>query len=125
MNIFYCNGIHAGKWTAAANANFDFKVSGKAPAPASLEIATKLNYALSPKTAVGIENYTGIGEVRRLGRFGGSDQAAYATLDTAIGTWDLNLGIGRGYGASADKWIAKAIVSVPLNWKINRRSKAH
>jgi hypothetical protein len=118
-------GIHAGKWTAAANANFDFKVSGPAPAPGTLEIATKLNYALSPKTAIGIENYNGAGEIRDLGRFASSDQAAYLTVDTSVGKWDLNFGLGRGYGSNPDKWIAKAIVSVPLDWSLNRRLKAH
>lgn len=56
-------GGHAGKWTAAANANFDFTVSGPNPAPADLEIATKLNYAVSRKTAFGIENYSGVGAI--------------------------------------------------------------
>ena len=111
-------GMHSGKWTAATNANLDFKLSGPAPAPASLEIATKLNYKLSAKTAFGIENYTGIGEVRRLGRFSTSDQSSYLALDTSVGKWDLNLGIGRGYGSNPDKWIAKAIVRVPLGWSL-------
>lgn len=107
-------GIHAGKWTAALNANIDFKISGPAPAPASLELASKLNYALTPRLRVGVENYTGMGEFRHLGRFGSSEQASYATLDTLVGKWDLNFGIGRGYGANADKWIAKFIIGVPL-----------
>lgn len=118
-------GIHSGKLIAAANANLDFKVSGPAPAPASLEIATKLSYAVSPKTAVGIENYTGTGEIRRLGHLGSNNQSTYLTADTSIGKWDLNLGIGRGYGSNPDKWIAKAIISVPLDWSIRSRPRAH
>ena len=111
-------GVKSGKWTAAANAILDFKVAGPAPAPATLEIATKFSYAISPKTALGIENYNGTGQVRRLGHFGTSEQSSYLTADTSIGKWDLNLGIGRGYGSNPDKWIAKAIVSVPLNWSV-------
>ncbi|HYZ48558.1 MAG TPA: hypothetical protein VE567_06655 [Sphingomonas sp.] len=107
-------GTHQGKWTLAANLNFDFKVSGPAPAPASLELATKANFAVTPKFALGIENYTGLGEVRGLGRFGSSEQTTYVTADTSIGKWDLNLGVGRGYGANPDRWIVKAIVGVPF-----------
>lgn len=118
-------GVHAGKWTAAANANFDFKVSGPASAPADLEIATKLNYAVSAKTAIGVENYTGVGQIRRFGRFGDSEQSTFVTADTSLGKWDLNLGVGHGYGTNPDRWIAKAIVSVPLNWSLNRRGKSH
>jgi len=109
-------GTHSGKVTAAINTNLDFKVSGPAPAPASLEIATKLSYAISRKTALGIENYNGLGDVRRLGQFGSSEQSTYLTADTSIGAWDLNLGFGHGYGSNPDGWIAKAIVSVPLRW---------
>ena len=111
-------GVHSGKWTAAANLNFDFKVSGPASAPATLELATKVDYSLSAKTAFGIENYNGLGETRALGRFGRSEQSTYATIDTSIGKWDVNLGIGHGYGSNPDQWIAKAIVSVPLRMSI-------
>jgi hypothetical protein len=115
-------GIHSGKWTAAANANLDFKVSGPAPSPATLEIATKVDYAVSPKTALGIENYSGVGEVRELGQFGRSEQSTYVTADTRFGKWVFNFGVGHGYGRNPDKWILKAIVSVPLNWSIMSRS---
>ncbi len=107
-------GVRFGKWTAAVNANIDFTVSGPAPGPASLEIATKLNYALSPRVALGVENFTGVGEFRALGQFGNSEQASYLTIDTSFGRWDLNLGIGRGYGSNPDKWIVKAVIGVPI-----------
>ena len=113
-------GVRSGKWTAAANANLDFKVSGPAPAPATLEIATKVDYAISDKTALGIENYNGVGEVRDLRNFRSSEQSTYVTVDTSVGKWDLNLGVGHGYGSNPDGWIAKAIVSVPLNLSLSR-----
>jgi hypothetical protein len=111
-------GVHAGKVTAAANANLDFTVAGPVGAPASLEIATKVSYAISARTALGIENYNGVGELRRFGRFSEREQSTYLTADTAVGKWDLNFGVGHGYGANRDKWIAKIIVSVPLHWSI-------
>jgi hypothetical protein len=114
-------GIHAGRLTAAANANLDFKVAGPAPAPASLEIATKVSYAITPKLSLGIENYTGTGEIRRLGHFGTSEQSTYLNADTSIGKLDLNLGVGHGYGNNPDKWIVKAIVGVPLGWSVRTR----
>ncbi len=112
-------GLRTGKWTLAANANIDFVVSGPAPGPASLEIATKVNYALTPKLALGVENYTGVGEFRGLGQFGNSEQASYVTIDTSVGHWDLNIGVGRGYGSNPDKWILKAVVGVPINIRLH------
>ncbi|MBN8806827.1 MAG: hypothetical protein J0I47_01110 [Sphingomonas sp.] len=107
-------GVHAGRWTVAANANIDFTVSGPAPGPASLEIASKISYAVTRGFSIGIENYNGVGEFRRLGRFGTSDQSTYLTADTHVGKWDLNVGVGRGYGANKDHWTVKAIVGVPF-----------
>jgi hypothetical protein len=110
-------GMRFGGWTAAVNANVDFTLSGPAPAPASLELASKLNYAVSSKVALGIENFTGLGDLRALGRFASSEQASYVIVDTSIGRWDLNLGIGRGYGTNPDKWLIKAVIGVPIGRK--------
>lgn len=107
-------GARLGKLTLAANANIDFTVSGPQPGPTSLEIATKLNYAISPKLALGVENFTGIGEFKQLGRFGESEQASYVTIDAALGRWDLNVGLGRGYGTHPDRWILKTVIGVPI-----------
>lgn len=115
-------GKRAGKWTIAANANLDFKVSGPVAAPASLELATKVSYSVSRKTALGLESYNGLGELRRLGRLDESEHSTYATFDTSVGRWDINFGIGRGYGRNADRWIAKAIVSVPLDLSLKPSS---
>lgn len=115
-------GVHSGKWTAAANVNFDFKVSGAAPALASLELATKLKYSISEKTAIGVENYTRLGKVRRLGTFGHSEQSSYAVVDTAVGRWDLNLGFGHGYGSNPTSGSSRLSL-VPLNASI--RVPAH
>ncbi|MBS0480476.1 MAG: hypothetical protein JSR79_14405 [Proteobacteria bacterium] len=107
-------GAHAGRWTLAANANIDFTVSGPAPSPATLEVATKASFAVTPGLSLGVENYTGVGEFRRLGRFGSSEQSTYLVADTHVGKWDLNLGVGRGYGGNPDRWTVKAIVGVPF-----------
>ncbi|WP_265270405.1 hypothetical protein [Sphingomonas lycopersici] len=107
-------GTHAGRWTLAANANADFKISGPARSPAALEIATKASYAITPTFSLGLENYNGVGEFQRLGKFGSSDQSTYLAADIRVAKWDLNLGVGRGYGANTDFWTVKAIVGVPL-----------
>lgn len=102
------------RWELAANLNYDFKVSGPVPAPATLELATKVDYRVAPQVKIGIESYNGLGEVRDLGRLGASDQATYLTVDTMLAGFDLNLGIGKGYGSSADSTTLKFIIGVPL-----------
>lgn len=108
-------GYKGTRWTVALNANFDFKVSGPAPAPASLELATKVGYALSDRTQVGIESYNELGEVRRLDAPWQQAHTTYAVVDTAVRGWDLNLGVGRGNVAASDRWVLKAVIGVPFN----------
>lgn len=108
-------GVRKGRLQVAANVNFDFVVSGPAPAPATLEIATMINYSLNDKVAIGIESYNGVGELKHLGNFGQSDQTVLATTDLKLGAWSLELGAGRGFAANPDRFIVKAIVSVPID----------
>ena len=108
-------GARLGRWTLAYNLNADFVVSGPRPSPLSFDGDTKVSYALAPTLSVGVESYNGLGDTRHLGRFGSADQTLFGTIDTAVGKWDLNLGIGRGYGTNPDHLIVKAIVGVPVN----------
>jgi hypothetical protein len=49
-----------------------------------------------------------------MGRRQGEDQLIHVVADTSIGRWDLDVGLGRGFGASQDRWVLKAIVGVPM-----------
>ena len=108
-------GRRLGPWTVAFNSNIDFKVSGPAPAPATLEIDTQITYELAKDLSVGVETYNGVGELRRLGRFAGSEQSTYLVVNKSFGRWDVNFGVGAGYGASTDALVLKAIVGVPID----------
>ena len=108
-------GTRQGRWTMAFNANVDFKVSGPASAPASLDLDAKLSYALTKTLSVGVETYNGAGPFGRLGDFGHSDESSFATIDKNFGRWDVNFGIGSGYGSSRDRLILKAIIGVPID----------
>jgi hypothetical protein len=108
-------GYKGARWTAALNANVDFKVSGPAPSATSLELATKLGYALSADLQLGIESYNELGPLRRLDNPLRQAHTTYAVLDTAVRGWDLNLGVGRGNAAASDRWVLKAIIGVPFH----------
>jgi hypothetical protein len=107
-------GYQGERWSAAVNANLDFKVSGPAASPATLELAGKLAYRTDSGSRVGIESYNGLGELRHLAPLARQPRTVYAVLDTEVHGWDLNLGVGRGNGAAGDRWVIKAIVGVPF-----------
>jgi hypothetical protein len=108
-------GWRKGPWDVAFNLNLDFAVSGPNKGPATLQLATKVDYKVTDKLALGLESYDGAGDVHHLGQFGGAGHSIFATADTSIGLWDLNLGVGRGYSGEPDKWIFKFIISVPID----------
>ena len=55
-----------------------------------------------------------MGPLRGLGHLPGQEHATYLALDTKLGRWDLNAGIGRGYGANADHTVVKFVIGVPI-----------
>jgi hypothetical protein len=108
-------GVRQGRWTFAMNANVDWTVSGPAPSPASLDIDAKLSYRVREGVDLGLESYNGFGPFKDLGHFGREDQYLYGAADLSLGKWDLNLGLGHGYGGARDGWVMKAIVGVPID----------
>lgn len=107
-------GYKGERWTVAVNANVDFKVSGPAPSPTTLELATKIGYKVSDRLQVGLESYNEFGEVAHLGNPFRQERTTYAVVDTTLSGWDLDLGVGRGSAAASDRWVLKAIVGVPF-----------
>lgn len=103
------------KLTLAANLNFDFVVSGPRPSPATFQVATKAAYELRPGFSLGFESYNDVGNTHRLRLSGRDNHMTFLTLDKTLGRFDLNLGVGRGYGAPEDKWVVKAIVGIPID----------
>lgn len=107
-------GWKRGPWTLAANANFGFKVSGPEKAPTDAGIAAKAAYALTDKTSIGLETYNAFGPLKHPTALNRNDQQIYAVVDTALGGFDLNFGLGYGYGRPEDRFVLKAVIGVPL-----------
>ncbi len=108
-------GTRRGRWTLAANVNLDAVVSGPVHAPVSVDVDSRIAYAVTRKLTLGLESYNGMGDLKALGHLGQSEQTLFLTMDHPIGRWDLNLGIGRGYAANPDRLIVKAIIGVPID----------
>lgn len=107
-------GWRRGRWTLAANGNFDFAVSGPAKGPATFELATKAAYRLTDRLALGMESYNGMGALRDPGHLGRNDHQTFLVADATLGRWDVNAGIGHGYGSNPDHLILKFVIGVPI-----------
>jgi hypothetical protein len=108
-------GVRKGRWTLAGNLNMDWAVSGPERGPVQFQIATKAAYRLDDRTEIGVESYNGLGGGSSFFKLSRQDQQTYLAIDRSLGPWDLNLGVGRGYGQPEDQWILKAVVGVPIS----------
>jgi hypothetical protein len=108
-------GVRSGPWTLAANLNADVALQGPQKGPVDWNVAGKAAYRISDKTSIGIETYNDLGGGHDFGKLHELDQSTYLALDTSLGKWDLNLGVGYGYGHPEDRWILKAIIGVPIS----------
>lgn len=107
-------GYRTGRWTTALNTNVGFKVSGPVASPPTLDIASKIAYKTNQDYQIGIESYNELGELRRLGNLNQQSQTLYAVIDTTLHGWDINFGVGRGLTPASDRWLMKAVLSVPF-----------
>lgn len=108
-------GVHQGPWTLAENLNLDWAVSGPAKGPVSYQLATMLTRKIGGDDFdVGVESYNTVGDGKRLGPLSVNDQQVFLVMDKGLGKWDLNLGVGWGYGRPEDHLIVKAIIGVPI-----------
>jgi hypothetical protein len=107
-------GGKVGAWSLAANLNIDMKVHGPEPSPTTVELATKLEYGVGEETYFGIESYNGLGQWQHLGRFSQSEHQSFVTVARKLGGFDIDLGLGTGYGSNPDRLILRAIIGVPI-----------
>lgn len=107
-------GYHSTRWTFALNTNVGFKVSGPVDSPTTLDLATKIAYKTDHDYQLGIESYNELGSFGNLGHLNQLSQTLFAVIDTSVRGWDINLGLGRGLTTVSDRWILKAVVSVPF-----------
>lgn len=110
-------GWRRDRWIVGVNGNIDFVVSGPQHDPITFELATKLGYKVTPGLTLGVESYNGAGALRGLGHFGSSEQTTFFAVDTHLGRFDINAGLGKGYGTNSDSTILKFTIGVPIGRK--------
>lgn len=107
-------GWRKGRVVLATNGNFDFVIDGPMPGPVTFDLDTKAGYKITKDITLGVESYHSFGPLHDLGQFRTEDQSTYLVADTHLGKWDVNTGIGKGYGGNRDSLLFKLVLSVPL-----------
>lgn len=112
--VFLILGYQAGRWTFAANPEIDFKVSGNGSSHPGLATKFKASYRTDHGYRVGIEHYGDLGQLHQIGPLSKQSQQTFAVMDFKAKEASVNLGIGRGWTDVAERWVIKAVVSVPF-----------
>src|SRR5471032_2268065 len=76
-----------------------------------LEPAAKLSLFALPELSFGAEYYAGLGPIDSLLPIARENHHLFAVLDFAGAWFDLNLGVGSGFG-EGEGWVAKAILGL-------------
>lgn len=106
-------GYRDERWLVAFNPIVDYAFSAPGRG-SSFEPALKVGRLVAPGWRVGFEDYASLGPLRRVAEREHA-HTLYAALDVEVGRLDLNLGVGRGFGETGDRWVVKMIVGLPFD----------
>ena len=83
-------------------------LSGALAGHPQLEPGAKATVFLGEQVSLGLEYYAGLGPLEAFLAVGNQSHQLFAVVDLAFPLFDLNAGVGRGWGA-AEPWEVKAI----------------
>ena len=101
-------GYRAQHWLLAANLNIDRSFSRTGAATAELD--TKFAREIGHSSQVGVELYNELGRASSPGPLNEFSQTICTVLDTQLGGFDINAGLGWGLTPSSDHAVFKLIV---------------
>ena len=108
-----------GPWILGTNLNLDRALRKNAQQPATAEVDTKVAYRVTPADAgdlrVGFENYYFLGAIRSPPVPSIQTSSSFLVADFNYRRWDFNVGLGKAFGATTDRWLLKAVIGVPLD----------
>lgn len=103
-------GYRTGNWNLAFNPIVDVGLSGPGGSVADFSPAARASYAVTNTLSLGVEHYAEFGQIPSLLPYDQQSQVTYLVMDVEAAGLAINFGIGRGWNASSDHWIAKTII---------------
>lgn len=107
-------GYRANGWLVSFNPILDIDLSANVSREPKFEPALKLTRRVHEGVQAGIEYYGELGPIHH--RLAASERGhyLYGIVDVEMKGFDINFGIGRGFVNATDRWVAKAIISLPF-----------
>ena len=107
-------GWRAGRWVFALNPEVGVKLAGSGESTPELSARAKVAYRTHHGYSLGLEHYADLGSVKRVGPLNQQSQQTFGVVDFKTQGWEFNVGLGKGWNAYSQGWVAKVIVGIPL-----------
>jgi hypothetical protein len=101
-------GYRVDRWHFVANPGVDKALSGSSRAT-NFQPAAKVGYRAFRKNWFGLEYYVDAGPLRNPLPSSDQSRVLYLAWDGRIGKSEINVGLGRGFTDSSDRWVLKMI----------------
>lgn len=105
-------GMENADWLIAANPNLEFGLSDGVSRVPEFSPSVKVGYTVAPRVKAGIEYYAEMGPLNDIRSWGRQSHFAYGAIDIDRGSWDVNIGVGRGFNEAPEKWVIKGVVGM-------------
>lgn len=108
-------GYRGGAWLTSFNPILNMKLDNRYSHIPAFEPSVKLTHSVGNDLHAGAEYYGEYGPINSFVPANQRSHTLYGVIDMERPSYDLNLGIGRGYVNATDRWMLKAVATVPFN----------
>lgn len=108
-------GYRNPEWLASFNPILNMGLSANVSHIPRFEPSLKLTRSVAEDVSAGAEYYGEYGPITSFVPANQRSHTLYGVIDMEQRGYDLNFGLGRGYVNATDRWMLKAIATVPFN----------
>lgn len=108
-------GYRGNDWLTSFNPILNMSLDNRFSHIPAFEPAVKLTHSVFGDFHAGAEYYGEYGPITSFVPANQRSHTLYGVIDLERPSYDLNLGIGRGYVNATDRWMLKAVATIPFN----------
>ncbi len=108
-------GYRSNGWLASFNPILNMGLSSNVSHIPNFEPSLKLTHSLIGQIHAGAEYYGEYGPINQMLPSNQRSHTLYGVIDVENADYDLNFGLGRGNVNATDRWMLKAVATVPFD----------
>jgi hypothetical protein len=109
-------GAEFGKWEATVNLAEQKDIPDSDLIRPGYAVSAKLVRDIGNGISAGLEHYVSWSSTNQEAPIREIDNMSFLTAQWKLRDWNLHLGVGHGWGISADHTVVKLVIGIPLNY---------